>query len=101
MRRRLLLKLVALAPLVTWPFHVKESSGQTNAKRVLPRARVRPSDPGWPIAGQWAQLDRDVEGRLLKPVSPFLNCSASAGHSDCATGRYPQPIRIRCLRARD
>src|ERR1035438_2841524 len=85
MRRRLLLKLAALAPLVTWPLHVKGSSGQTNAKRVLPRARVRPSDPGWPITGRWAQLDRGVEGRLLKPVSPFLNCSERAGRSECAT----------------
>jgi hypothetical protein len=46
---------------------------------------VRPSDPGWPTTAQWAQLDRDVEGRLLKPVSPFLSCSGSAGHSECAT----------------
>ena len=85
MRRRLLLKLAALIPLLTWPFHVTGSSGQTNAKRALLRARVRPSDPGWPTSAQWARLDRDVEGRLLKPVSPFLDCSESAGHSECAT----------------
>jgi hypothetical protein len=85
MRRRLLLKLAAIAPLVTWPLHVKGSSGQTNAKRVIPRARARPGGPGWPTTAQWVQLDRDVEGRLLKPVSPFLNCSESAGHSECAT----------------
>ena len=83
MRRRLLLKLAALTPLVTWSLDGKGSSGQTNAKRV--HARVRPSDPGWPTTAQWAQLDRDVEGRLLKPVSPFLNCSESAGHYECAT----------------
>src|ERR1700689_1090837 len=83
MRRRLLLKLAALSPLVTWSLHFKGSSGYTNPKRVLPRARVRPSDPGWPRVAQWAQLDRDVEGRLLKPVSPFLKCSESADHSEC------------------
>jgi FAD/FMN-containing dehydrogenase len=86
MRRRLLLKLAALSPLVTWPLDGKGSSGQTIAKRVHARARVRPSDPGWPTAAQWAQLERDVEGRLLKPVSPFLNCDESGGNSECAAG---------------
>jgi len=47
---------------------------------------VRPSDPGWPTGAQWVQLGRDVEGRLLKPVSPFLNCDESGGNSECATG---------------
>jgi FAD/FMN-containing dehydrogenase len=86
MRRRLLLKLAALTPLVTWPLDGKGSSDQTIAKRVRARARVRPSDPGWPTAAQWAQLERDVEGRLLKPVSPFLNCDESGGNSECAAG---------------
>src|SRR5258708_2233249 len=85
MRRRFLLTLAALAPLVTWPLYVGGSTGKRNANRVLPRARVRPSDPGWPTAAQWAQLDRDVEGRLLKPVSPFINCGDSAGDTECAT----------------
>jgi FAD/FMN-containing dehydrogenase len=85
MRRRLLLKLAALIPLVAWRLHAKGSSGQTNAKRVSLRPRVRPSDPGWPTTAQWAQLDRDVAGRLLKPASPFLNCSENAARSECAT----------------
>ena len=84
MRRRLLIKLAALVPLVTWQLQVKGFSGQTNAKRVFRRARVRPSDPGWPTTARWAQLDRDVEGRLLKPVSPFLSCSKNARRSECA-----------------
>src|SRR5580658_6608669 len=84
MRRRLLLKLAALVPLGAWPLHVKGSSGKANPKRVLLRARVRPSDPGWPTPARWAELDRAVEGRLFKPASPFLNCREDAGHSECA-----------------
>jgi hypothetical protein len=29
-------------------------------------SRVRPGDPGWPSAAQWAALDRAVSGELVR-----------------------------------
>jgi FAD/FMN-containing dehydrogenase len=43
---------------------------------------VRPNDPGWPVEANWAQLNRDVGGRLLRPASPFSKCGG--GHTDCS-----------------
>jgi FAD/FMN-containing dehydrogenase len=48
------------------------------------RSRVRPGDPGWPLAAQWEQLKRDVGGRLLKLESPFAGCATSPSDSVCA-----------------
>ena len=33
--------------------------------------RVRPSDPDWPNAARWEELNRDVGGRLIKVQSPL------------------------------
>ncbi|HYD99892.1 MAG TPA: FAD-binding oxidoreductase [Alphaproteobacteria bacterium] len=38
---------------------------------TLPASRVRPGDPGWPSAAQWAALDRQVGGTLVKLQSPL------------------------------
>lgn len=47
-------------------------------------SRVRPGDPGWPSAAQWDQLKAAVGGRLIKPESPFANCSAATAADACA-----------------
>jgi hypothetical protein len=33
---------------------------------VRPAGRVRPGDPGWPSDAAWEELNRQVEGRLMK-----------------------------------
>jgi FAD/FMN-containing dehydrogenase len=80
MRRRLLLKLAALTPVLTCALHAREASGQKTHKGS--RARARPGNPDWPSAEQWAQLNRAVGGRLIQPVSPFAGCGA--GQTDCS-----------------
>jgi FAD/FMN-containing dehydrogenase len=77
MRRRSLLKLAALAPLTRYLVQNGAAAGQKIA-----RTRVRPNDPGWPSEASWVQLNRAVDGRLLKPESPFAGCRE--GHTDCS-----------------
>jgi FAD/FMN-containing dehydrogenase len=44
---------------------------------------VRPGDPGWPTDAQWAQLGRDVGGRLAPVQSPLTACAAHTPGTDC------------------
>ncbi|HEX3888580.1 MAG TPA: FAD-binding protein [Phenylobacterium sp.] len=76
MLRRHLLKAAAALPLATGlaPF----------AAAAAPRSRVRPGGPGWPDAGQWADLDRAVGGRLTKLTSPFEACAKAPDSPACA-----------------
>jgi FAD/FMN-containing dehydrogenase len=46
-------------------------------------ARVRPGQPGWPSAGQWDALNRDVAGRLAQVSSPVEACRAEPGGQSC------------------
>jgi FAD/FMN-containing dehydrogenase len=48
-----------------------------------PFRRVRPSDPGWPSAASWAQLDRLVGGQLIKVYSPLSSCVADVESAPC------------------
>lgn len=79
MKRRELLKAMATLPLL--PLLMR--SGMATARDAASimaaklRSRVRPGDPGWPLAAEWEQLKRDVGGRLLKLESPFAYCSDS------------------------
>jgi FAD/FMN-containing dehydrogenase len=45
--------------------------------------RVRPSDPDWPSAGDWASLKEKVGPRLLEVSSPFNACRASPRDTAC------------------
>jgi FAD/FMN-containing dehydrogenase len=36
--------------------------------------RIRPSDPDWPNAARWEELNRDVGGQLIKVQSPLAVC---------------------------
>src|SRR5215207_4079324 len=46
--------------------------------------RVRPSDPEWPGAASWEQLNRDVRGHLIR-VEPLLGPCADAPESAACT----------------
>jgi len=86
MKRRELLKAMATLPLL--PLLLR--SGMATARDAATvmaaklRSRVRPGDPGWPLAAQWEQLKRDVGGRLLKLESPFARCATSPSDGVCA-----------------
>jgi FAD/FMN-containing dehydrogenase len=49
-----------------------------------PKARVRPGDPAWPSDESWAELSREVEGRLIKVRSPLAGCVDAPSDAACA-----------------
>ena len=48
-----------------------------------PQARVRLGDPAWPSEASWDQLDREVEGRLIKVRSPLADCAGGTPDAAC------------------
>ena len=46
------------------------------AAQAQPKMRVRPGDPAWPSDAAWNELNRQVEGRLIKVRSPLPPVSA-------------------------
>jgi hypothetical protein len=49
------------------------------------KCRAVPGKPDWPSDAEWAELNRAVGGRLLKPQPPAAACHRSwAGHSFAA-----------------
>jgi len=82
MRRRNVLKgmaaCVALQPLLLSRFAAK-------AAAAFGFSRVRPGDPNWPSDESWAELGRQVGGRLIKVRSPLAACvGASPEAAACA-----------------
>ena len=51
---------------------------------ALPKERVRPDDPGWPSNAAWDDLNRKVEGRLIKVRSPLADCIGGSFDAACA-----------------
>jgi len=85
MNRRDLLKAAIAIPFLPGIF--KGGFGTAWAATGSPdifHSRVRPGDPGWPSAGAWDGLKRDVGGHLLKPESPFANCAATPAGPVCS-----------------
>ncbi len=74
--RRRLLGTVAGLPFVT------SVVGHASAA-TPPQARVRLGDPAWPSEASWDQLDRDVEGRLIKVRSPLSDCIGGTPDAAC------------------
>jgi FAD/FMN-containing dehydrogenase len=79
MLRRNLLKGAAALPLIAG------LGAPLAALAAAPRRRVRPGDPGWPEAAQWAALGKAVGGRLTKVISPLTACAQTPDPSACAT----------------
>jgi FAD/FMN-containing dehydrogenase len=83
MNRRGLLQAAAATPLLAG------TAARAFAATVTPAApgvfrRVRPGDPGWPSDSLWAQLGREVGGRLVKVSPPLLACRTAASSAACA-----------------
>lgn len=85
MKRRSLLKAALALPLLPWALSRGIATTCAAAAPATPwRARVRPSEAGWPSVAQWDQLKQRVGGRLLKLESPFAGCSEATVDADCA-----------------
>ncbi|MEO6348133.1 MAG: hypothetical protein ABIO60_09525, partial [Aquaticitalea sp.] len=48
-----------------------------------PYERVRPNDAQWPSHEKWEQLNKAVNGNLIKVESPLAVCETSADNSAC------------------
>ena len=80
MRRREILKGLATVPLLARV--AGAAAARPSARRTVIR-RVRPTDPGWPSAAQWAGLKARVGGNLI-PVSFPIDLLKSAPDSAAA-----------------
>ena len=76
MRRRQLLGIAA-----GLPFLAGASSGASGP--AAGARRVRPGDPVWPSADQWAALKVQVGGNLIKPAPLLEACQTDAKSADC------------------
>lgn len=79
MNRRQLLQAAASAPVLAGMPATLRAAASPSAFQ-----RVRPGDPGWPTADQWAQLGRAVGGRLTKLSAPMEACRAAPAGPACA-----------------
>ncbi len=76
MLRRDLLSAAAAATVLS-------GSNPLFAAARRPRARVRPSDPGWPTAESWAALGAATGGSLIEPKPMLAPCLVDAKSADC------------------
>ena len=84
--RRWLLKASGMSLLLS-------AVGQPPAARA--QSWVQPSDADWPSEAAWESLKRQVDGRLLRPVSPFKDCAGvSAGSCRDALAQLGNPFFI-------
>lgn len=80
MQRRELFKGMAAASLLPL---LPGSAWSALAPKGGVMRRVRPSDPGWPKPADWAALNTQVGGTLIRP-SPLFACEADSGAAACA-----------------
>ena len=77
--RRNVLKGVATLPLLpVLGVSVPAAQAATRTAR-----RVRPSDPAWPRAARWQELERAVGGQLTKPRALAADCEAAPADGPC------------------
>jgi FAD/FMN-containing dehydrogenase len=81
-RRRQLLRVATAIPFLSGLGLSVLSPIRASAAPRL-RARVRPGDPGWPSAAQWAHFGQRLGGALIPVRSPLADCVASATGAAC------------------
>lgn len=83
MRRRKLLRAVALPLLPAGFAALLSTTRPAKAVTTLKKTRVRPSDSLWPNSASWAKLNHDVEGNLLEVHSLFGSCETEPNGAAC------------------
>jgi hypothetical protein len=81
MNRRSLLKAAVLVP--TACMGSRPAALLAEQGSAFPRSRVRPQDTNWPDEASWAELNRDVGGRLVKLTSPLDACRLEPDGAAC------------------
>lgn len=64
-----------------------DAKAQDKTVPTSPRCRYIPGSAGWPSDSEWASLNQQVAGRLLKPPAPAAACHRnvqSQGAPSCA-----------------
>ena len=86
MNRRNMIRTALGLPLLAggwWHELAFAESRSDNAQHL--RSRVRPSDPAWPSAANWAKLKEDVKGNLIEVHPLFGACESAPKGADCLT----------------
>jgi FAD binding domain/Berberine and berberine like len=83
MRRRSFITRLAAIPLFPVLGSPMPASLAIAPARTAALRRVRPSDPDWPDAASWAQLNRNVGGRLVKVSAPLDFCVTEPQGAGC------------------
>jgi FAD/FMN-containing dehydrogenase len=84
MRRRDVLAGLATASLFAGIRGVGTVPAVGASASARPASRVRPGDLGWPSDAAWEELNRQVEGRLMKVQSPLIACVDAPSSAACA-----------------
>ncbi len=79
MDRRKFIKYLSAIPLI--PAGLKGNF--LNSEQSVLFQRVRPGEPGWPSEAQWATLNKQVGGRLVKLESPLAVCKSDSNDKGC------------------
>jgi hypothetical protein len=79
MDRRSLLRIIPALPFAK--SLLVESASQAAA---APFSRMRPGDPNWPSEVAWAELERRLDGQLIKVVPPLSACMGASPSEACA-----------------
>ena len=82
MNRRSMLRRIAAIPLLAAAWPALRTAARA-ADPVRPTRRVRSSDPSWPSAASWEQLNHDVGGHLIKVQSPLAACGDGSDSTSC------------------
>jgi FAD/FMN-containing dehydrogenase len=85
MKRRNLLRTVAMLPLLSGAFAAPLGAAQSANRPARHRTlrRVRPTDPAWPSQASWDALKRDVGGNLLTVRPLFAACATEPRGTLC------------------
>jgi FAD/FMN-containing dehydrogenase len=82
--RRNLIKTAVSLPLVSGGFSTVFAIPESKSRKThIVASRARPGDADWPSLKSWEKLKQAVEGRLLKPESPFAICPAAPESNVC------------------
>ncbi|MEO5681587.1 MAG: FAD-binding oxidoreductase [Chitinophagaceae bacterium] len=81
--RRKFLKGVILLPGISVGSASLFAARQEYTDQSTTFKRVRPKDAGWPSKDKWAQLNKAVNGNLVKLESPIAACTTAADKKAC------------------
>lgn len=83
MNRRKFMKGAILLPSIAMGASSVLANGVNNSGKSKAFTRVRPGDPQWPSEKSWENLNKAVNGNLVKVESPLAACKLSGDSTSC------------------